>query len=138
LQYYALTAATTHTGFEGMVTGAQALEQQATMDRVRAEEQTLEVLARVTLRSQSLEELVQRIEERMTLRMQRLEELVERQGADYSVPPTPQLRDIEEVGLLPRVAEEEEPWQWPASTEAHFIGEEPVTEDIGGDAWGTR
>ena len=90
-----------NTGFEEMVTRAQALEQQATMDRVRAEEQTLEVLARVTLRSQSLEELVQRIEERMTLRMQRLEELVERQGAGYSVPPTPQLRDIEEVGLLP-------------------------------------
>lgn len=126
-----------NTGFEEMVTRDQALEQQATMDRVRAEEQTLEVLACVTLRSQSLEELVQRIEERMTLRMQRLEELVERQCAGYFVPPTPQLRDIEEVGPLPLVAEEEEPWQWPASTEAHFTAEEPITDDIGGDAWGT-
>ena len=126
-----------NTGFEDMVSRAQALGQQATLDRVRAEEHTLEVLARCTLRSQSLEELVQRIEERMTLRMQRLEELVERQSAGYFVPPTPQLGDIEEVGTLPPVAEEEEPWQWPASTEAHFIGEERITPGNGGDACGT-
>ena len=126
-----------NTGFEDMVSRAQALGQQATLDRVRAAEHTLEVLARCTLKSQSLEELVQRIEERMTLRMQRLEELVERQSAGYFVPPTPQLGDIEEVGTLPPVAEEEEPWQWPASTEAHFIGEERITPGNGGDACGT-
>ena len=42
--------------------------------------------------------------------------------------------DIEEVGTLSPAAEEEEPWQWPASTEAHFIGEERITPGNGGDA----